>query len=51
MKESCSTTESALKKAGIKGIMIEYARFLIESKDFKSKNIGIMNLSYKPNFL
>jgi len=30
--------------------MIEYARFLIESKDFKSKDVGIMNLSYKPIF-
>ncbi|HBG12885.1 MAG TPA: hypothetical protein DDX68_16445 [Clostridium sp.] len=50
MRESCSTAKSALKKAGNKGIMIEYAHFLIESKDFKSKNVGIMKLSYKPIF-
>jgi len=30
--------------------MIEYAHFLIESKDFKSNNVGIMELSYKPIF-
>jgi len=30
--------------------MIECAHFSIESKDFKSNNVGIMELSYKPIF-